>query len=179
MLLLSSFLPFQKGNDAFKKKDFQKALDFYTQSIKFKESAITYCNRATTYFKLNKYQEAELDATKCVTLDHTYAKGYARRGAARRGLKNFEGAVADFEKALTVAPNTKEYEKELEISKKALEEDKKSKSKRMIIEEEEEEPKPKPPKIIEEEEEIEELITPSASVCFLNNYFNHVATPTV
>jgi tetratricopeptide (TPR) repeat protein len=119
-----------------------------------------YCNRATTYYKLGKFSDSERDATKCVTLNHAYAKGYARRGAARRELKNLEGSIADFEKALTVAPNTKEYEKELETSKKALEEVKRATSKRMIIEEVEEDTKPI--KIVEEEE-IEELITPQAS----------------
>jgi hypothetical protein len=84
-------------------------------------------------------------------------------------LKNLEGAVADFEKALAIAPNTKEYERELETSKKALEEAKRANSKRLIIEEEEEEEEEKPKhkmqkiSVQKEEEEIEELVTPSAS----------------
>ncbi|KAL0477474.1 hypothetical protein AKO1_008192 [Acrasis kona] len=167
-----------KGNEAFKKKDFQTAINYYTQSLKIKEDAVVYCNRATTNYKLNKLQEAEMDATKCVALDHTYAKGYVRRGIVRRDLKNYEGSVSDIEKAL-VFSNNKEFEKELEKSREALEKANKATSKRMVIEELdeiEEEVKKEEPKVevkkeekIEQEEEIEDLLTPAAAMLVKSN----------
>ena len=122
------------------------------------------------------YTAAELDSSKAITLDHSYAKAYARRGFARRELSNFEGALQDFERTIALDPSNKEAQREAEKVRKMLEQKRKEErekqpKKRMVIEEiDEEEEKIE----AEKEEEIEEFVTPSATKL---NYENRQNQP--
>ena len=66
--------------------------------------AVTRANRAACRLKLGDFQGAKTDAERAIALDETYAKAYARRGAANEGLENYEGALEDFQKVQTLAP---------------------------------------------------------------------------
>lgn len=52
-----------------------------------------YCNRAMAHLQLDNWQLAEADASSCLDLDPASAKGYLRRGTARREMHQYAEAV--------------------------------------------------------------------------------------
>ncbi|XP_048637963.1 outer envelope protein 64, chloroplastic isoform X2 [Brassica napus] len=97
-----------KGNQAFKEKQWQKAIGMYSEAIKLNDKNGTYySNRAAAYLELGSYRQAEGDCTKALTLDKKNIKAYLRRGAAREMLGNFKEAIDDFSYALVLEPNNK------------------------------------------------------------------------
>jgi tetratricopeptide (TPR) repeat protein len=76
-----------KGNSAFKNKNFEEAVDFYTQAIELDQQDVSfYSNRAACYLNLKKYEEALQDGTKCVELNPKFAKGYVRKAMALKAM---------------------------------------------------------------------------------------------
>lgn len=70
-----------KGNDAFKNGDMQKALDFYTMAIEADPlNHLVYSNRALVYSKLNMDEEGLKDCLTGIKLDPTFVKFYIRAG---------------------------------------------------------------------------------------------------
>ncbi|TKY61068.1 Translocon at the outer membrane of chloroplasts 64 [Spatholobus suberectus] len=60
----------EKGNQAYKDKQWQKAIGFYTEAIKLSgDNATYYSNRAQAYLELGSYLQAEADCTKAISLD--------------------------------------------------------------------------------------------------------------
>ncbi|KAF5734563.1 Toc64 family protein [Tripterygium wilfordii] len=60
----------EKGNQAFKEKQWQKAINYYTEAIKLsRKSATYYSNRAAAYLELGSFLQAEADCTKAISLD--------------------------------------------------------------------------------------------------------------
>ncbi|GFZ12295.1 translocon at the outer membrane of chloroplasts 64-III [Actinidia rufa] len=60
----------EKGNQAFKDKQYQKAISFYTEAIKLSgNNATYYSNRAAAYLELGSFLQAEADCTKAINLD--------------------------------------------------------------------------------------------------------------
>ncbi|KAG2305092.1 hypothetical protein Bca52824_033743 [Brassica carinata] len=98
----------EKGNQAFKEKQWQKAIGLYSEAIKLNDSNGTYySNRAAAYLELGSFCQAEDDCTKALTLDKKNIKAYLRRGTAREMLGNFKEAIDDFSYALVLEPNNK------------------------------------------------------------------------
>ena len=63
-----------KGNDSYKKKEFQKALEFYDRSLQLKKDVNVYNNKAAVYIQLKQYKEAEFECTNSIFLEPTNAK---------------------------------------------------------------------------------------------------------
>ncbi|KAK8971493.1 hypothetical protein KSP40_PGU006981 [Platanthera guangdongensis] len=98
----------EKGNAAFKGKQWNKAVNFYTEAIKLNESNATYyCNRAAAYLELGCYQQAEADCNQAVLLDKKNVKAFLRRGTAREMLVSYKEAAQDFRHALVLEPQNK------------------------------------------------------------------------
>jgi Flp pilus assembly protein TadD len=71
------------GTKAFTAKDFDAAIDHFTNAIKENPQDHTlYSNRSACYF--NKYQSASAlsDADKCIEVKSDWDKGYQRRAMA-------------------------------------------------------------------------------------------------
>ena len=68
----------KKGNEFFKNKNFQDALNQYTKGINsdFSEKYKIYSNRSATYLKLNNVKNATLDAVECCLLNPKWDKGW-------------------------------------------------------------------------------------------------------
>ena len=78
---MSSFK--DQGNAAFKAKDFQGAIDFYSQALGETPTEHTIMgNRSAAYYQLKKYEEAQADAEKCIELQPDWSKGYQRKAMA-------------------------------------------------------------------------------------------------
>ena len=95
------------GNAAFKGRQWQKAVDKYTECLaidpEFKSyCAKLHCNRAAARRQLKDPAGARDDCDAAIKLDDGYAKAYVRRAAALRelgGKDNVELALRDYEKA--------------------------------------------------------------------------------
>ncbi|XP_056429986.1 RNA polymerase II-associated protein 3 [Hyla sarda] len=110
----------EKGNNNFKAGKYDDAIQCYTRGMNADPyNAVLPTNRASAFFRLKKYAVAESDCNLAIALNHNYWKAYARRGACRVALKNFQGAKEDYEKVLELEPNN--FEATNELKKIALE----------------------------------------------------------
>ncbi|KAL7285807.1 hypothetical protein ACG7TL_000916 [Trametes sanguinea] len=107
-----------EGDALFRQKEYSRAYQKYSEAlISDPENAILYCNRAAcssgrnrvdvklTYL-VARYLDALWDAEKATTLDPSYAKAWARVGAAYMGLAHDNDAIEAWGKALAVLPQT-------------------------------------------------------------------------
>lgn len=98
----------EKGNNAFKVKNWQRAIGFYTDAIKLNSNSATYySNRAAAYLELGSFIQAEADCSKAIDLDKKNVKAYLRRGTAREMLGYYKEAIEDFRYALVLEPTNK------------------------------------------------------------------------
>ncbi|ENN78715.1 dnaJ homolog subfamily C member 7 [Dendroctonus ponderosae] len=69
----------ENGNQLFKIKQYQSALQLYSEAINLcPETAAYYGNRAACYMMLNRHRDALEDARRSVQIDPTFVKGYVR-----------------------------------------------------------------------------------------------------
>ncbi|XP_047149382.1 translocon at the outer membrane of chloroplasts 64 isoform X2 [Vigna umbellata] len=98
----------EKGNQAYKDRQWQKAIGFYTEAIKLcSDNATYYSNRAQAYLEHGSYLQAEADCTKAISLDKKNVKAYFRRGTSREMLGYYKEAIDDFKHALVLEPTNK------------------------------------------------------------------------
>jgi len=109
----------QQGNIHFKKKDYERAREFYTKAIETggKNLPIYHNNRATVQYKMENYGSAEADAT--VAIQGGFRKGYYRRGQSRVALGKLKKACNDFKKAIQYFPSNKDCHGALKATDKA------------------------------------------------------------
>jgi hypothetical protein len=92
----------EQGNERFKAKDFQAAIDAYSKSLELNSNQhLCYSNRSAAYLKLGGCDDKALsDAEKCVELKPDWAKGYRRVLDALFQLKRSEEATALLQKGI-------------------------------------------------------------------------------
>ncbi|RNF03707.1 putative TPR-repeat protein [Trypanosoma rangeli] len=99
----------ETGNSFFQSGKFKEAIESYSKGIDLDpEGAVAhvlYGNRALCHLKLERWEEAERDASACLRLNHSNPKGYFRRAMARKQLGNLKGARTDLEAVLALSPN--------------------------------------------------------------------------
>ncbi|KAJ4472067.1 activator of Hsp70 and Hsp90 chaperone [Lentinula aciculospora] len=92
-----------QGNKAFATKDWDKAIDLFSQAIAIDGSNhVLYSNRSAAYTGKREWTTALKDAEKCIELNPTWSKGYARKGAALHGAKSYDEAIAAYEAGLKI-----------------------------------------------------------------------------
>ncbi|KAK9236867.1 hypothetical protein V1525DRAFT_433301 [Lipomyces kononenkoae] len=114
-----------KGNTAFGKKDFNAALDYYTQAIKLDSTEpIFLSNRAACYLQLQNWAAAESDCNLALVMMGQLAndnvpnpkagvKLLYRRGVSRRAQGRLAQAKTDWERALALDPDNKSAREDL------------------------------------------------------------------
>ncbi|OWM62899.1 hypothetical protein CDL15_Pgr020193 [Punica granatum] len=100
------------GNEFFKQKKYNEAIDCYSRSIAFSPTAVAYANRGMAYLKIKRFREAEEDCTEALNLDDRYIKAYSRRATARKELGKFKESFEDAEFALRLEPDNQEIKKQ-------------------------------------------------------------------
>uniref|UniRef100_A0A8D0L6A9 RNA polymerase II-associated protein 3 n=1 Tax=Sphenodon punctatus TaxID=8508 RepID=A0A8D0L6A9_SPHPU len=111
----------EKGNNYFKQGNYNEAIECYTKGMNADPyNPVLPTNRASAFYRMKKYAVAESDCNLALALNKNYTKAYARRGAARFALKNFEGAKEDYENVLELDPNNFEAKSELKKIEQAL-----------------------------------------------------------
>jgi len=94
---------YQNANTALREKRYADAISLYTQVIQQNPRYVNAFERRTAaYLKLDQYRLAMVDATSAIQLASTNPGVYALRGAAHQGLNEFDQAIADFSKTLTL-----------------------------------------------------------------------------
>ncbi|KAH0942774.1 hypothetical protein HID58_002411 [Brassica napus] len=109
----------EQGNEYFKQKKFNEAIDCYSRSIALSPNAVAFANRAMAYLKLKRLAEA--DCTEALNLDDRYIKAYSRRATARKQLGMIKEAKEDAEFALRLEPESQELKKQYADIKSLLE----------------------------------------------------------
>ncbi len=96
-----------QGNDFFKQKQYEKAIELYTKAIEIPPTSLYYCNRALNHIHLENYGSALSDANQAIQLDVSNPKAYYRRGTSYLALSKFSEALADFQKVVQLHPQDK------------------------------------------------------------------------
>jgi len=98
VMLTDAQLAKEKGNTAFENKDYHSAQDFYAEAIRIDPSEYRYpLNKSIANLNLERWTEAEQDATTALRLAPGNLKALFRRSTARRQQRNFAGARQDIE----------------------------------------------------------------------------------
>jgi len=98
-----------EANEFFKRQDYLKAIPLYSAAIEHNpESAVLFANRSFAYLRTECFGYALEDASKAITLDKSYVKGYYRRAASYMALGKTKLALKDYETVHKVRPNDKD-----------------------------------------------------------------------
>ncbi|RID71111.1 hypothetical protein BRARA_C03069 [Brassica rapa] len=98
-----------RGQDAFQRKDYQMAIDAYTQAIDFDPTDHTFfSNRSLCWLLLGQGEHALSDAKACRELKPDWPKACYREGAALRLLQRFDEAANAFYEGVLLSPESKE-----------------------------------------------------------------------
>jgi len=94
------------GNEAFLKKDFKTAIDFYSKAI-LQESSnhIFFSNRSASYAGLQEWESAIKDAKECIRLNPEFIKGYYRLATSQLEAKDYDAAEATIKQGLGLDAN--------------------------------------------------------------------------
>lgn len=125
----------EAGNAAYKKKDFETAIQHYTKAIELDDKDISYLtNRAAVYLEMGRYEDCIKDCDKAVERGRELRSDYkmVARALTRKGTalvkmakcsKDFEPAIETFQKALTEHrnPDTLKKLNDAEKARKDLE----------------------------------------------------------
>jgi tetratricopeptide (TPR) repeat protein len=99
------------GNEALGKEKLDDAIALYTQALQVDpDNLAALNNRSLAFLKLNRFVDAERDASGVLRRDAGNVKALYRRGVARRSLGDrsaLEGALADFDALLAAEPGNK------------------------------------------------------------------------
>ncbi|RXW15996.1 hypothetical protein EST38_g9864 [Candolleomyces aberdarensis] len=90
-----------QGNKAFAAKDWDKAIDLFSQAIAIDaQNHVLWSNRSAAKAGKKDWAGALADAEECVKVNPTWAKGYARKGAALHGSRQYDEAITTYEAGL-------------------------------------------------------------------------------
>ncbi|XP_012526240.2 RNA polymerase II-associated protein 3 [Monomorium pharaonis] len=97
----------EKGNEAFRAADYGEALRHYNTSIDIDSNLNAYNNRAMTFIKLQRYEDALNDCNTVLAMDYRNIKALLRRALSLEHLENPHEALADYEAVLKLEPTNK------------------------------------------------------------------------
>ena len=105
----------EAGRANYKNGDYKAAALCFTEALEDIDAEDThklYSNRSACRMHLHDFKGAKEDAESCTALKPSWAKGWARLGAAQGRLGEISEAVASYEKAHELDPTCDEYERE-------------------------------------------------------------------
>lgn len=95
----------EQGTKAFQAKDFQSAVDLYTQALVENPSDHTILgNRSAANYQLKKYEDALSDADQCISIKPDWSKGYQRKAMSLQATGKIEEAIAQYQKGVDLDP---------------------------------------------------------------------------
>ncbi|KAL7421555.1 Hsp90 cochaperone [Cryptotrichosporon argae] len=113
-----------QANKAFAAKDYVEACKLYSDAIAIDPTNhVLWSNRSASKAGQRDWAGALEDAEKCVEIAPTFAKGFARKGAALHGLRRYPEAVSAYESGLQVDAGSDVCKKGMADVKRAMEAD--------------------------------------------------------
>ncbi|XP_060941252.1 E3 ubiquitin-protein ligase TTC3 isoform X2 [Limanda limanda] len=108
----------QKGNENYKKSQYEDAVQFYSKAIKYyPDNHIIYGNRAQCYIRCKKYLKAVGDGKRATLIDPLWAKGHYRYCDALFSMGEFKRAIEANSSAQRLCKGDHEGFKDLEQQK--------------------------------------------------------------
>ena len=96
-----------QANRATLERDYDKALDLYSQYIAVNPDDFRgYFNRGTTEYNAGKYIDAIADFTETLKLNHTYNEAYYYRGQCYVAINKYDSAIKDYSFVLAQLPRS-------------------------------------------------------------------------
>ncbi|KAK3382565.1 hypothetical protein B0T24DRAFT_601982 [Lasiosphaeria ovina] len=112
------------GNKAIAAKNFDEAIDKFTQAIALDPSNhILYSNRSAAYASKKDWDHALTDAEKTTELKPDWPKGWGRKGTALYGKGDLLGANDAYEAGLKIDPNNAGMKNDLASVQRAMEQE--------------------------------------------------------
>lgn len=115
-----------KGNASFAAKDYNSAIQYYTDAIAAAEQSgekdglhVLYSNRSASQAGLKNWDEALKDAEKTIETNPSFAKGYGRKGSALHGAHKYDEAIAAYKTGLEKNPDDAALKRGLEDVERA------------------------------------------------------------
>eukprot|EP01095_Lingulamoeba_sp_RSL-Kostka_P011091 TRINITY_DN4140_c0_g3_i3.p1 TRINITY_DN4140_c0_g3~~TRINITY_DN4140_c0_g3_i3.p1 ORF type:complete len:497 (-),score=169.07 TRINITY_DN4140_c0_g3_i3:241-1731(-) len=103
-----------KGNEFFSKKEFRKAIEYYSQAIELNATAVYHSNRATAYFHISNYRLSIRDCQAAIRLDKKYKKAYLRLAQCYIASFRILEAKKIINDTIELFPKFREIKEELE-----------------------------------------------------------------
>lgn len=113
------------GNKAMSRRDFQDAVDKYTEAIELTpKNVIFLSNRAAAYSSLREHEKAIEDADAAIAIDPSYSKAYSRLGLAYYALGKPKEALDAYKRGVESEGDSpsESMKKGYETAKKRVEE---------------------------------------------------------
>jgi len=108
----------EKGNDEFKKGNYEKAIEYYTYATEMDPTNhVFYTNRAMCYAAMKKWDKSLRDAETSIKLKKDWEKGHYRRGVALQNLGRLQEAVSAFAECVKLAPANQDFTKAHDAAK--------------------------------------------------------------
>lgn len=114
-----------KGNAAMAEKNYDSAIDFYTQALAIApNNAIYLSNRAAAHSANKDHASARTDAETATSIDPNYTKAWSRLGLAKFALGDAKGAMDAYSKGIEYEGNggSDAMKKGFETAKRRVEE---------------------------------------------------------
>ncbi|KAK8844921.1 hypothetical protein M9Y10_021094 [Tritrichomonas musculus] len=113
------------GNTAFSRKDYQEAIQLYTQAIQVEPNdEKLFSNRSGAFTAMLNYVEAECDAYAVIRLNPKWVKGYTRLGNALIGEKRWDDAIYALQIANKIDPDDPRIPEDIKNCERSLPEHK-------------------------------------------------------
>ncbi|CAF3585106.1 unnamed protein product [Rotaria sp. Silwood1] len=114
-----------KGNEAYKQKDFETALNYYNKAMELDpNNMIYYTNRAAVYFEQQRWNDCIKECEKAIDIGREnkadyklIAKAYTRIGNVKLQEKNYQDAIKYFNRSLLEHRNPDIIKRKEEIEK--------------------------------------------------------------
>ncbi|CAF0835783.1 unnamed protein product [Didymodactylos carnosus] len=113
-----------KGNEAYKKKDFTTALQHYDKAIELDNNMKYYTNKAAVYYEQGQWDNCIEQCLKAIEIGREnkadyklIAKAYARIGNVHSQQKDYQSAIKYFNHSLSEHRNPEVLKKKQEIEK--------------------------------------------------------------
>lgn len=119
-----ALVPKEKGNDAFKKGDYDKALGHYMEATRIDPAnPALYTNAAQAYIKMGDFEAAVERCDIGIRADDRCVKAHLRRGIAKRALGEYDDALKSFKDAKACATKAQQANitRQVEDTKLAME----------------------------------------------------------
>ena len=102
----------EKGHSQEMINNYEEALKIYNKGIKRnKRSALLFWRRGKIYHRKGNYDLAIKDYSKSIEIDSLFNTGYAfwDRANSKENLKDIEGALEDYDKAISINPKKSNF----------------------------------------------------------------------